>query len=265
MKNEFSILVDGIPLQYLSFGEGKRPLVIIAGLSLMGLTGMGEAVEAAYSLFARDYRVYIFDRKETLPTNCSTEALADDQAKAMDALGITAADVVGFSQGGMIAQILAAKRPDLVRSLVLGSTMARPDRFAAESLRTWLRYAEAADYRAINRDFFFRVYSGDSVRANIGILESYVQNGSAAACLRFAALASACLRFDGTPYFPKIVCPCFVIGCRGDRVLGCDRSEELAALLGCESFFYGEEYGHAVYDEAPDYKERLLRFLQTVE
>lgn len=262
MKNEFSVLVDGIPLQYLSFGRGKRPLVIIAGISLMGLAGMGEAVEAAYSLFARDYRVYIFDRKEPLPADCNIEMLADDQAKAMDALGIAAADVVGFSQGGMIAQVLAAKRPDLVRSLILGSSMARPDKVAAETLRTWLRYAEAADYRAINRDFFFRVYSGDSVRANIGILEAYVANGSTAACRRFAALASACLRFDSTPFLPQIGCPCLVIGSRGDRVLGVEGSGELAKQLGCESYFYGEEYGHAVYDEAPDYKERIRRFLQ---
>ena len=34
---------------------------------------------------------------------------------------------------------------------------------------------------------------------------------------------------------------------------------EIADLLGCELHIY-EDYGHAVYDEAPDYKERILEF-----
>lgn len=51
--------------------------------------------------------------------------LADDLTGLMDALGIRKAVLVGLSVGGMIAQSLAARRPDLVGGLVLSNTAAK--------------------------------------------------------------------------------------------------------------------------------------------
>lgn len=50
------------------------------------------------------------------------EDLADDLAAVLDRLGVRQAVVVGLSVGGLIAQSLAARRPDLVRALVLSGT-----------------------------------------------------------------------------------------------------------------------------------------------
>lgn len=51
--------------------------------------------------------------------------LVGDLAGILDALDITDALVVGLSIGGMIAQGLAAERPDLVRAMVLSNTGAK--------------------------------------------------------------------------------------------------------------------------------------------
>jgi 3-oxoadipate enol-lactonase len=51
--------------------------------------------------------------------------LADDLARLLDALAVRAAVVCGLSIGGLIAQALAAARPDLVRALVLMGTAAK--------------------------------------------------------------------------------------------------------------------------------------------
>lgn len=52
-------------------------------------------------------------------------ALVRDAERLMDHLGIRDAVFVGLSIGGMVAQGLAVKRPDLVRALVLSNTAAR--------------------------------------------------------------------------------------------------------------------------------------------
>ncbi|MFJ6538541.1 alpha/beta fold hydrolase [Paenarthrobacter sp. NPDC091711] len=52
----------------------------------------------------------------------SIEAMADDAAAFIQALGYSTVDLFGFSLGGMIAQSLVLKHPGLVRKLVLAGT-----------------------------------------------------------------------------------------------------------------------------------------------
>ena len=52
-------------VDYVTFGQGDKVLVIITGLSLQGLSDISDL--AIYSLFyryAKEYKVYIFDRKD---------------------------------------------------------------------------------------------------------------------------------------------------------------------------------------------------------
>lgn len=76
---------------------------------------------------ARHYRVVRFDKRghglsDTLPGPYRMVDLVGDLASLMDRLAIGPAVVMGISIGGMIAQGLAAARPELVRGLVLMNT-----------------------------------------------------------------------------------------------------------------------------------------------
>ena len=48
--------------------------------------------------------------------------MADHAMKFVDALGLTRVDVLGFSLGGMVAQVMALKRPALLRRIILTGT-----------------------------------------------------------------------------------------------------------------------------------------------
>ncbi|HII39742.1 MAG TPA: alpha/beta hydrolase [Thermoplasmata archaeon] len=76
--------------------------------------------------FRRGYRTIAYSRRYNHPNarppdraDYSAAVDADDLARLLDHLGVTRACVVGASYGGFAALLLALRRPDLVRSLVL--------------------------------------------------------------------------------------------------------------------------------------------------
>ena len=78
--------------------------------------------------------------------------MAEDQAKAMNALGIANANVMGISQGGMIAQHLAINHPELVKKLVLAVTLAKQNKIIQDVASNWISMAEHGDYKSLTID-----------------------------------------------------------------------------------------------------------------
>ena len=126
---EHILKIKDIQMNYITFGNGRKPLVMIQGLSTRGIKGAAVSLAYMYRIFTRDYKVYMFDRRENISEIITVRELASDITAAMDMLGITSADVFGVSQGGMIAQYLAVDRPDLVNKLVLAVTLSKNNEF----------------------------------------------------------------------------------------------------------------------------------------
>jgi len=86
----------------------------------------------------------------------SVEAMADDACTFITALGFDKVDVFSFSLGGMIAQALVVRHPELVRKLVLTGTGPRGgkdiDKVAGTTYRDMLR---AALTRSDPKEFLF--------------------------------------------------------------------------------------------------------------
>ena len=116
---ESKLSINNTKVDYISFGSGTKTLVMIQGLNTRRIKGAGLSLAYMYRLFAKEYKVYLFDRREDVYDGITVRDIASDMAAAMDELGISNADVFGVSQGGMIAQYLAIDRPDLVHKLVL--------------------------------------------------------------------------------------------------------------------------------------------------
>lgn len=121
-----AITVNGAALHVRSEGPEDAPALVFANSLGTDLRVWDPLVPHV----APRLRLVRYDKRGHGLSDCpqggwSIETLAADLVELMDALGIRAAAVCGLSVGGMIAQALAAARPDLVRALILADTAAR--------------------------------------------------------------------------------------------------------------------------------------------
>ena len=257
-----TIRTGGIEMEYARFGTGARPFVILPGLSLKSVIPSAATVAEAYAAFGEDHTVYLFDRRKHAPEGYTVRNMAEETAAVMDALGLRDADVFGASQGGMIALYLAIGRPELVHRMALGSTLCRPNAVSNAVVERWIALAQAGDVEALVRDSVEMTYAPATAAAFGEVFVRANSNLSPEELRTFLVMARAGAGMDCYADLKKIRCPVLVIGAGGDRIATADASREIAEQLGCEAYFYGTEYGHAVYDEAPDYRERLLAFFR---
>ena len=259
---EKTIQVFGSPMTYVSFGRGEKQLVIIPGLSLKSIHGSAPALAWMYRIFLEEYRVYVFDRKEALPEPCTVSALADDVAEAMRQLEITKADVIGISQGGMIAQYLAMHYPELVRKLVLGVTLSRENDTLRTVIDQWVKMADKKDYKAIVQSMLENMYSEQYVRKYGWLFPIAMKTAKLVDPERFIQLAKACLTCDAYGRLKEIRCPVLVLGGKEDKIVTARASEEIAEKLSCPIYMY-DGLGHSAYEEGKDFNQRIYDFLKT--
>ena len=248
-------------MNYVVFGEGEKPLVIIPGLSFKTVKKFAHPYAFMYRMFGKEYRVYTFDRMEKIPMGYTIKEITDDLASGMESLGISGACVMGVSQGGMAAQYLAVYYPHLVDKLVLAVTISRMNDTARKVIGNWARMAVNNDYQGIVEDMLKVVYSKEYVDRFGKYFPLISRFGKPKDMHRFAILARACLTCNIYDKLDQIQCPTFVIGGKKDLILTGEASEEIAEKLGCEIYMY-EELGHSAYEEAADFNGRVLEFFR---
>lgn len=262
-KTEIKTIKTGrFEMDYFVFGEGKKNFVMIPGISIEPVSKSAAAVAAAYDMFGRDYTVYVFDRAKDIRDNYSIEEMAEDTAEAMKLAGIKDAYILGASQGGMILLCIARDHPELVNRGLLASTAACVTGEGKEVLIRWRDIAQSGDAETINREMFSRLYTPEYIETYKDVFAQLEKQGDEEKLKKLAILCSACLDFDCRDTLDSIKCPMLVIGAKNDTVFpAAEASRELAERLGCELYVY-EHYCHAVYDEAPDYKDRIMAFFE---
>lgn len=257
------ISLEDSDMEYAVFGKGTKNFVIIPGLSVHGVMGAADAIADAYQSFTDDYTVYVFDAAGKLPGSYSVRDLSDDIAEAMTQLGIPDADIFGASLGGMTAMRLAIDHPELVNKMVLGSTFAKPNDTFSSLISEWIGLAEEKKEAELLGSFVDHVYSDATLEAYRDYLLSSNAGISDEEYERFLILAEAIRSFDCYSELSDIRCPVLVLGSEGDMAVTAEGPRQIAEALNCEIHLYGAEYGHAVYDEAPDYKQRCLDFFRS--
>ena len=119
--------INGVTLRYELAGPEDAPLVALSNSLSTDLSMW----DPQWSFLTERWRVLRYDTRghgesEVVPAPYTMEQLADDMAGLIEYVGVVPAHIVGLSLGGMTAQVLALRRPDLVRSLCLVATTAQP-------------------------------------------------------------------------------------------------------------------------------------------
>jgi pimeloyl-ACP methyl ester carboxylesterase len=150
---------DGTRVACRDFG-GEGPSVLL----LHGLAGHADEWAQTASWLTGRCRVVAPDarghgRSERFPDDVSRDSLVADAAFVVERLGLDPVVVVGQSLGGLTALSLAARRPELVRALVLvdaspgdgGDDVEDEVRAISKALREW---PAAFDSRSEAHAFF---------------------------------------------------------------------------------------------------------------
>ena len=257
---ESKVKIADTQIDYITFGTGDKSLIMIQGLNTRGLKGAGLSLALMYRIFAKEYKVYLFDRRPNVWEEITVRDFAKDIALAMDELGIVNADVWGVSQGGMIAQYLAIDRPDLVHKLVLAVTLSRNNDTVKTVIRSWIEMTEQNNMKMLIKDMAVKMYSEEYRKRYQPFLPLLTILQKPKDKKRFIILAKSCLTCNTYEELNKIKCPVFVIGGRKDKVVGEGSMEEISDKLNCEMYLY-ENLGHGAYEEAKDFNQKVFEFL----
>ena len=258
---EHKLFLQDVQMDYITFGNGTKPLILIQGLSTRNIKGSSLLVAYMYRIFAKDYRVHMFDRRQNVFEGITVNDMALDIANAMDNLGIKNASVFGISQGGMIAQCLAINRPDLVTKLVLGVTLSKNNNTVEAVVKNWIKLTEQENFKQLVLDMADKMYSKEYVKRYKPFMPLLTIWQKPKDAQRFIILTKACLTCNAYEELEKIQCPVFVIGGKEDMVLSGEASQEIAQKLNCKLYMY-ENLGHSAYEEAKDFNKRIYDFLK---
>jgi pimeloyl-ACP methyl ester carboxylesterase len=250
--------------------RGQGPDVLI-------IAGLGDPVEAwQFQLDGLQdrYRVTAYDARGTGRTPMPEEpltvtAMADDAAALLRALEVPAAHIVSQSGGSVVAQELALRHPELVRSLVLIGTWARPDAYlrSTSSFFRWLPEAAPSE-RAFLEAFFLWVYT-PRAHAN-GMVEQVIQGALAFPHKMSADVVQrwidAFAVHDTADRLSEITAPTLVLAGGRDRAVAPELGRVVADGIPGARFEMLPEEGHRPFVEAAEaFNARVDAFWREVD
>ena len=254
-------------LHWESEGDGE-PILLIMGLGLSG-----GAWWRTVPILSQTSRVITFDNRgvgrSASPTYAyTTESMADDAAAVLDAAGVDRAHVYGISLGGMVAQQLALRHPDRVRSLVLGATHPGGSHVAAparEVLEFFRRRSELPQEEAAwasvpyNYGRRCRHEHPDRIAQDIELRLTHPFPAEAYRAQLYAAAMHNCYG-----RLSRLAVPTLVVHGSEDRLIPVRNAELLAGQIPGARLRILEETGHLYPTEEPGIDEEIASFFHGV-
>ena len=255
---------NGMRLYYEEQGTGE-PLLLVMGLATDHL---GWVLNT--HAFAERFRTIVFDNRDVGQSSQADGPydiadLAADTLALADHLGLDDFHLLGVSMGGAIAQELALRAPERVRTLQLAVTWAGSGRYGRERARLW-----AGEVRARPREEFL-----DSLLL-LNLSEQFYENADAVAYARrlmldnphpqdpeaFVRQSDACGRHETRDRLGRLAMPTHIISGEHDILLPLWKQRELAELIpGAEHTVIPRAPHGANMERAQEFNAAVLGFL----
>jgi pimeloyl-ACP methyl ester carboxylesterase len=223
--------------------------------------------------FAKGHHVIAFDNRGvgastgTVPD--TIEAMADDAYTFISALGHTTVDILSFSLGGMIAQALVLKHPNLVRKLILTGTGPAGgkgiDKVAGtayyDMLRATVTRSDPKEFLFFNRDDTGR----KAARAFVERLAERTEDRDAKISIKaFQTQLEAIKRWGRTipDDLSKITQPTLIANGDRDRMVPSVLSEDMhRRIAGSELVIYPNSGHGGIFQYHDEFSGAALAFL----
>jgi pimeloyl-ACP methyl ester carboxylesterase len=250
-------------LYYERSGSGE-PLFLIMGMSGTHLTWGEPFLDA----LRRDFEVVIYDhrgigRSSRAEPPYTIADLADDASGLLDALGWENPHVVGISMGGMVAQELALRHPERVRTLTLGCTYAGGPGASLSPEATLQRLQ--ASWMGGDREVALRTAWEVNVAPGFAADEAQYTEFRRRAIEVPAALpaimaqAQACAMHDASARLGQIAAPTLVIHGTADEMLPVSNAKVIAGAVPGARLEILDGVGHLFFWEDPERSASLVR------
>ena len=248
--------IGDVEINVRQWGEGE-PLVMVHGLGANSSLWAHQVkpFSERFRVIALDLRGFGRSSKPPHAGDYSIELMTDDVIGVCQALDLLSVHFLGASMGGFIAQTIALKAPDLIRSVMLchtGSEQAIPADVLAERLEA-LEKISMDEYAGL-------VASQALAQPPDPIIEEWLREMIADndRVPYVHVLATALAGFDVSDKVHAIRCPAIVVAGSDDRVIPPEKGKALSERIqGCE-YHLVEGVGHIGYAEKPEAFNRII-------
>jgi pimeloyl-ACP methyl ester carboxylesterase len=261
------VQANGIDINYEVQGEGE-PLVLIPYLA---------ADQACYAFqvaeYAKHFTCYSVDLRGAGLTSkpegeYTTELLADDIAAFMRAAGVGRAHIFGVSLGASAGTWLAAKYPELVKSLQLHSAWDKTDPFLTVIVEGWRIVAEALDSvtEMVIKAVFPFCLTPELYAARpeyVDALADFVRSRPMPPVDALMRQSGAVLGHDATTILGSIQAPTLITYGRHDIVTSTRFAAPLTEGIANTELIVFEDCAHAaIYENVEGFNAQTLDFMQ---